>query len=665
MSQKIVLIDSDVSFSAELRSGLEVAGFEVIEVADGKVAMDRLREVRPDVIFLSVELMAGQSGYILCGRVKKDEVLGHIPLILGAHDTSGFEQHQRLKARADAYLQKPFGVDTLLQTISQLQMVAGAFSAPQGEATATAQDREVELLFQNAFDQSDFDEGAALSAASSVGEAILLDPEEVLGEAVSEEVQLSLDEQDILEAAPIVESVESEEADALIAAEPFLEAEEILAAEPLGAEAIAEGAPALMDSAPILEAELLPAEEAEPILESEEVLELDPIEEDEPQIELLPEVEAEDAVSADAPADIMSEGAQRSAPGLDEVALAPAVAEGLPSAEALPGGEVALLSGLEGAAGECLAALSTPTSMPDTAAADFSADFSFEEAVPLQPVPILHFPEADALSAASCAEESAAAAPALPAEGVDAAPMQARLESAEAEAKRLEAELAQVSQELQLAQAQQGTASAEDVDALCAERDALQRDLAAAQADLSVLRPECGQAKIDLDAARAELDLMRAERDAGSADRDALRGDLDAARLELDAAKADLGAARAELASVQASRDNAEARACALAAEKEALQGQVEDLEANLALSEERAGKNYLKLRNDERLRAKARKALDVALVLLAAAERVPIEPLPGEQEQGDLAVKALDGLVADASVPPADDNAPPEAESA
>ena len=94
------------------------------------------------------------------------------------------------------------------------------------------------------------------------------------------------------------------------------------------------------------------------------------------------------------------------------------------------------------------------------------------------------------------------------------------------------------------------------------------------------------------------------------------------------------------------------------------LRTQIEDLEANLALSEERAGKNYLKLRNDEQLRAKTRKALDVALALLAAAESVPIEPLPGEREQGDLALQSLDGMDTAAPEAPAG-TAPRTAESA
>ena len=116
MSQKIVLIDSDASFSSMLRAGLESAGYAVTEMADGGSAVDSLREVRPDVIFLAVELMAGQSGYILCGRLKKDESLGHIPVILGAHDASGFEQHQQLSSRADAYLLKRTSALTLWGT---------------------------------------------------------------------------------------------------------------------------------------------------------------------------------------------------------------------------------------------------------------------------------------------------------------------------------------------------------------------------------------------------------------------------------------------------------------------------------------------------------------------------------------------------------------------
>ncbi len=78
-------------------------------VADGKEGLDKASADRPDAIILCVELPK-MSGYSICNKLKKDDQLKSIPLIItsreATHET--FEQHKKLKTRAEAYLIKPF-----------------------------------------------------------------------------------------------------------------------------------------------------------------------------------------------------------------------------------------------------------------------------------------------------------------------------------------------------------------------------------------------------------------------------------------------------------------------------------------------------------------------------------------------------------------------------
>ncbi|MDR0966597.1 MAG: hypothetical protein LBM75_08905, partial [Myxococcales bacterium] len=218
----------------------------------------------------------------------------------------------------------------------------------------------------------------------------------------------------------------------------------------------------------------------------------------------------------------------------------------------------------------------------------------------------------------------------------------------EGEPHRLEQELDAAKAESEQAKAALDAAHAES-EALKAERDAIRAELAAFRADFDTAKAESDQAKAERDAACAETEAAKAERDAIRAELAVFRTDFDTAKAESDQARAGFEAGRAETEALKAERD--------------ALQAQTEELEANLALSEERASKNYLKLRNDEQLRAKARKALDVALALLAATESVPIEPLPGERAQGDRAVKSLEELAIAATA--SANEAPQQAEGA
>jgi CheY-like chemotaxis protein len=122
MSKRILLIDSDAELVATLTSALEGDGFEVIHLADGKEAVESVRRQRPDAVVLSVELPRG-SGYAICSKLKKDESLREIPVVLVSEEATPktFEDHAKLKiGRADGYLLKPFEPEALLAKLSGL-----------------------------------------------------------------------------------------------------------------------------------------------------------------------------------------------------------------------------------------------------------------------------------------------------------------------------------------------------------------------------------------------------------------------------------------------------------------------------------------------------------------------------------------------------------------
>jgi DNA-binding response OmpR family regulator len=108
MSKKIVIVESDTAFSKKLRDELAKSSFNVVETADGKGAYDLVRREKPDLVVLAVELAQGQSGYLVCGKLKKDDDFKKIPVIIIGKDPEGFEGHKKLKTRAEEYLKKPF-----------------------------------------------------------------------------------------------------------------------------------------------------------------------------------------------------------------------------------------------------------------------------------------------------------------------------------------------------------------------------------------------------------------------------------------------------------------------------------------------------------------------------------------------------------------------------
>ena len=78
---------------------------------------------------IAVDLSAGQNGYLICGKLKKDDDLKAIPIII-IGNPDGFAQHRKLKAHADDYVAKPVNADELVDRAGAL---IGFPELPAGE----------------------------------------------------------------------------------------------------------------------------------------------------------------------------------------------------------------------------------------------------------------------------------------------------------------------------------------------------------------------------------------------------------------------------------------------------------------------------------------------------------------------------------------------------
>src|SRR5207253_10294260 len=102
MSKRILLIDSDESFAQSLSAAMERGGFEPLTATDSEQGMTLAKEESPDLIVVCVEAQP-TNGYMLCTRLKKDEQLKSIPIILASASATpdAFEKHKKLKTRAE------------------------------------------------------------------------------------------------------------------------------------------------------------------------------------------------------------------------------------------------------------------------------------------------------------------------------------------------------------------------------------------------------------------------------------------------------------------------------------------------------------------------------------------------------------------------------------
>ena len=157
MPKKILFIENDSSFAARTSESLEAAGFEVRVTGDGKDGLELARDWSPDAVVLCVEL-PGMSGYLLCGKLKKDEQLKALPLVLTSSEATEetFAQHRTLKARADEYLLKPYEPETLVEKLGALvglPEAPAAEAAPEEELVSLEEEVDVETAPERSADE--------------------------------------------------------------------------------------------------------------------------------------------------------------------------------------------------------------------------------------------------------------------------------------------------------------------------------------------------------------------------------------------------------------------------------------------------------------------------------------------------------------------------------
>nr|MDQ2642313.1 response regulator [Myxococcota bacterium] len=127
MSTKVLVFENDSGFAEELRSGLGRLGCETTVVDDANVGLQTAAQQKPDLILLAIEL-SRMNGFSVCNKLKRDPSLKNVPLIIMSTESTDetFEQHKRLRTRADDYVHKPIGFGTLLEHIQAFVKLDGS-----------------------------------------------------------------------------------------------------------------------------------------------------------------------------------------------------------------------------------------------------------------------------------------------------------------------------------------------------------------------------------------------------------------------------------------------------------------------------------------------------------------------------------------------------------
>ncbi|MBX5480413.1 MAG: response regulator [Myxococcaceae bacterium] len=583
MSRNILIVESDPALSQTMKAELERKGFTVSETSDGKGSIELIRRQRPDLVVMGVELSAGQNGYILCGKLKKDDELKSVPIVI-VGNADGFAQHRKLKTRADDYVAKPVDTTALVNAVGNL---------------------------------IGFPEAASDEVDESISLSDLVDDDEPqTGEFAAEEIAVEEENPGTVQGDPDLDMLDA-------------------AFEGATGGASSESTQAASEDDTALDAlEALGSDEEETAV----VLEEDTAD------SALDSLGADDgdgsadrtmvAFVPDLPPEEPPRNMQAISPPLSSTAKA-GTASGADAAELRS--LRAKVTELERAAREAeerareleertrdledqLAAKAAEADAAKSAASGASSKevFALREAANKKDKEILRLKsEANEKDneIVELRDKVLQLEQQLSETSGDMARKDAQIKTLSQKAEQLQNERRRFDQQLLAAKEEARSASAQ-LSTVQSELDDVRAQLEAAQSELQNLRTRSGDLESELRAARDEASELRREVEDLRASNESARREAEDARSQLDQAQIDLDAAKNQIAT----------QATAFAEEAASLRRRISELEEAAQKHEDRLTRFYAKIKDDEKIREKTRKALAIALQLLDEQQQAQVE---------------------------------------
>ena len=115
-SYKILLVDDDPEIIQTLQNRLVEEGYDVIVAVDGAEAVNKAKEVSPDIILLDL-LLPKLNGFEVLGQVRKHFTEKWIPVIIISAQTDLQTMKKSYNLDADHYLPKPCTIENVLNGI--------------------------------------------------------------------------------------------------------------------------------------------------------------------------------------------------------------------------------------------------------------------------------------------------------------------------------------------------------------------------------------------------------------------------------------------------------------------------------------------------------------------------------------------------------------------
>lgn len=118
--KSILIVDDDTDILGAMEAAFRDSGAEITTATDGTTATTLALEKNPDLIILDA-MLPQRSGFLVLEKLKAKKPRGSKPYVIMITANTGKRHQQWAESLgADGYLNKPFRMDRLIESVQRL-----------------------------------------------------------------------------------------------------------------------------------------------------------------------------------------------------------------------------------------------------------------------------------------------------------------------------------------------------------------------------------------------------------------------------------------------------------------------------------------------------------------------------------------------------------------
>jgi DNA-binding response OmpR family regulator len=119
--KRILVVDDEPHLLRSLSFILSKSGYEVVTASNGEEALEKLFEIRPELIILDI-MMPNKNGYEVCEAIRKMPEFAEIYIVVLSAKGGEMDKEKALSLGANEFMSKPFSPQEIVTRTKQIEL---------------------------------------------------------------------------------------------------------------------------------------------------------------------------------------------------------------------------------------------------------------------------------------------------------------------------------------------------------------------------------------------------------------------------------------------------------------------------------------------------------------------------------------------------------------